>query len=353
MSVASPDNPLPLERGGLLKHAHLAYERFGSDQPEQTVLICHALTGDAHVARHDRHDPSERRGWWETLIGPGRAIDTDTTAVFCSNVLGGCAGSTGPASVNPETGARFGPDFPAITIADMVAAQRRLLDTLGIEGQFFVIGGSIGGFQALEWLRSYPERLAGAAIIGAGTGLGSYGLAHNEVARGAIRADARFQGGRYHPEHPPAGGLAAARQLAHLTYRTADAFERRFGRRTDGDRFNVASYLSHKGNSFVNRFDANAYLVLLDAMDRFDATHDRGLQTGLARFRGRLLIAGFTTDLLFPPSQSHDVARIANDAGAEHRLEIIETAEGHDAFLMPSPALESAVASLLASGVDA
>ncbi|MEL7483170.1 MAG: homoserine O-acetyltransferase, partial [Planctomycetota bacterium] len=291
VAVASPESPLVLERGGQLRDAQLAFERFGPDEPKHIVLVCHALTGDAHVTRHDPSNPAERPGWWETLVGPGRAIDTDTTAVLCANVLGGCSGSTGPASINPETGIRYGPDFPAVTIADVVEAQRRMLEQLGIHQRVCVVGGSIGGFQVLEWLRSYPERLSGAAVIGSGPSLGAYGLAHNEVARRAIRADARFRDGRYHPDVPPAGGLAAARQLAHLTYRTPEAFERRFGRRTDNGRFNVAAYLDHKGGSFVRRFDANTYLALLEAMDHFDAMRDRRLYQGLRRLGGPLLIA--------------------------------------------------------------
>jgi homoserine O-acetyltransferase len=336
-----------LAQGGVLRDAQLAYERFGPDDAEHIVLICHALTGDAHVTRHDQDDPSERKGWWEVLVGPGCAIDTDTTAVLCANVLGGCAGSTGPASINPDTGQHYGPAFPAVTVADVVASQERMLDALGITQPVYVIGGSIGGFQALEWIRTRPERLAGAAIIASGVNLGSYGLAHNEIARGAIRADVNFKSGWYDADCPPTGGLAAARQLAHLTYRTPQAFDRRFGRERDDGQFNLASYLAYKGSSFVQRFDTNTYLAMLDLMDEFDAARDNALEEGFKSLRGPLLIAGISSDLLFPPAQSCELASIASAVHADCGLEVIATEEGHDAFLMPSDELENAVASLL------
>ncbi|MGP1272047.1 MAG: homoserine O-acetyltransferase MetX [Phycisphaerales bacterium] len=346
-TVATPDRPLHLERGGVLRHAHLAFEVFGSATARQTVLVCHALTGDAHVTRHDHTDQHERPGWWETLVGPGRAVDTATTRVICTNVLGGCAGSTGPASIDPDTGRRYGPDFPEITIADIVHAQRRFIAQLRLPAPPSVIGGSIGGLQVLEWLRVAPHSIDSAAVIAAGPALNAFGIAHNHAARNAIRADRRFHEGRYAPDQPPVGGLAAARQLAHLTYRTSDAFERRFGRRADADRFAVQSYLDYKGDSFVQRFDANAYLTLLDAMDRFDAAADGTLAASLRAFEGSLLIAGFTTDHLFPPSQSEQLAELARQAGARCDLRVIDSDEGHDAFLMPSAELETAVRSLL------
>ncbi len=344
--VASPDYPLVLESGAVLTHAQLAFESFGPADAERTVLVCHALTGDAHVTRRDPSDPDERRGWWETLVGPGGPVDTTRVRVLCANVLGGCAGSTGPMSTEPISRRRYGPAFPRVTIGDMVEAQARLLDALAIRRRVSVIGGSIGGFQALEWIRRFPERTEGAAVIASGAALNAFGLAFNRVARNAILADARFHNGWYSPADPPALGLATARQLAHLTYRTAESFEDRFGRtKQDGraDAFAVQSYLEHKGRSFVDRFDANTYLGLLDAMDAYDADAGGDLERRLALFGGRMLVAGFLSDGLFPPEQSAELARRATEAGVPTALELIDTPHGHDAFLMPSAALGAAV----------
>jgi len=347
--VATPDRPLRLRGGGELRHAGIAYETFGDPASESVVLICHALTGDAHVTRVGDGD---RPGWWESLVGRGRAVDPADHFVICSNVLGGCAGSTGPASENPATGVRYGPTFPAVAIEDMVDAQARLLDALGVRRPISVLGGSIGGFQALEWALRYPDRVRAAGVLASGARLGAFGIAFNEVGRRAIRADGRFKGGWYTDDDPPADGLAAARGLAHLTYRTADAFDRKFGRRRcEGDAaapvFEVESYLAHKGDGFVRRFDANTYLGLTRAMDAYDASADEPLGARLARYRGRLLAVGFGGDWLFPTAQSAELARAARAAGTPARYEHIDTAEGHDAFLMPSGALDSAVRALL------
>ena len=270
--------------------------------------------------------------------------------MICSNVLGGCAGSTGPASINPETGRVWGPDFPPITIGDMVRAQARLLDELTIDRPIVVIGGSIGGFQALEWIRLFPRRVRAAAVIAAGTSLNAMGLAFNRVGSDAIRTDSRYAAGRYEPSDPPIAGLAAARKLAHLTYRTPESFDARFGREQN-DRgapgFAVHAYLEHKGRSFAERFDANAYLTLIDAMNTYDAEADGDLADRLAAFDGDLLVAGFSSDRLFPPAQSERLASIARDAGVRTTLEIVDTRDGHDAFLMPCPHLDRALRSLL------
>ena len=350
-TIASSERPLWLMHGGVLRHAELAYEIFGPHDASKTVLICHALTGDAHVTRHNQGNDAERSGWWESLVGPGRAVDTATTRVICTNVIGGCGGSTGPTSIDPQTGERFGPEFPTVTIQDIVAAQRRFIDFMGIRS-LVVIGGTIRGLQALEWVRAAPDMVTGATIIAAGTALNAYGLAHNHTARTAILSDQFFEQGRYDPYRPPAGGLAAARHLAHLTYRTSDAFERRFAREVEGDRIAVQSYHDYKWASFVERFDANSYLTLLDAMDRYDAERDGTLTDSLRRFDGRLLLAGLSTDLLFPSEQSERLAKIARRAGARCDLEIIDTDEGHDAFLMPSVSLDTAVRGLLIEGCE-
>ncbi len=350
--VATPERPLVLESGKELRHAGIAYEDLGPIDADRIVLVCHALTGDAHVARPNHDDDDASPGWWETLVGPGGAIDTRTTRVICSNVLGGCAGSTGPTSIDPTTGVRFGPEFPTVTIGDMVTAQRRLLDDLGISGPVHVIGGSIGGFQVLEWIRMAPDRLASATVIGSGTALNAFGLAHNAIARNVIRADPRFLDGRYDADRPPSQGLAAARQLAHLTYRSAVSFERRFGRRLENDRLAVHGYLDHQGSSFVRRFDANTYLGLLDAMDAYDATRDDRLAEGFRRLPGPLLVAGFTSDLLFPPAQSREIVAHATHCGARATMQILDTDDGHDAFLLPNASLARCISSLLADGAE-
>ena len=344
--VATPERPLALESGGELRHASIAYEDLGPQHAARIVLVCHALTGDAHVTRGRHEGPADSPGWWETIVGPGAAIDTTRTRVICSNVLGGCAGSTGPASIDPSTGDRFGPTFPAVTIADMVTAQQLLLDTLGVTGRVHVIGGSIGGFQTIEWVRRSPERVASAAVIASGIALNAFGLAHNAIARTVIRSDPDFLDGHYASHRPPDRGLAVARQLAHLTYRTSSAFDRRFGRRLADGRPAVHGYLDHQGDSFVRRFDANTYLGLLDAMDRFDAMADPRFLDGLRRMTGPMLVAGFTSDRLFPAAQSASLAELAERSGVATDLAIIDTEEGHDAFLLPSPDLANRVAAL-------
>lgn len=353
MRVASKHRPLHLESGDCLDDASLAYEVFGPLYTDSVVLICHALTGDAHVTRQNAED---RPGWWETLVGPGKAIDTERYTVICSNVLGGCSGSTGPTSPMPSSGQPFGPSFPRVTIGDMVEAQRRLVDALGYTRGITVIGGSIGGFQALEWVRRFPHKIAAAAVIAAGTSLSPFGIAFNTIGRKVIRSDPNFRGGRYTQDLPPADGLAAARQLAHLTYRTSSAFDKRFGRRTvqarhpdalAGDRFEVQSYLDYKGQSFAKRFDANTYITLTEAMDAYDADRDGGLTDRMAECKGQLLSVGYSSDWLFAPEQSLLLAAIAERAGVCSRGIVLETDDGHDAFLMPHEGLSQAVRRLL------
>ncbi|MEO0483882.1 MAG: homoserine O-acetyltransferase [Planctomycetota bacterium] len=350
--MATPGRPLRLRGGATLERAHLAYETFGDPNAESVVLVCHALTGDAHVTRWGSEAPDGApKGWWEALVGPGRAVDPAAHFVICSNVLGGCSGSTGPTSVDPATGAPYGPTFPSVAIEDMVEAQSRLLEALGVVRPITVLGGSIGGFQALEWALRFPGRVRGAGVLASGARLSAFGIAFNEIGRGAVRADGRYRDGYYPADDPPTDGLAAARGLAHLTYRSAEAFERRFGRqrRADSGGFEVESYLAHKGAGFVRRFDANTYLGLTRAMDAYDASADEPLDERLRGYGGRLLAVGFGADWLFPSEQSAELVEAARSAGVAARFEHVETAEGHDAFLMPSSRLDAAVRGLLES----
>ena len=351
--ITQDQNPFRLELGGTLDRVRLAYQIFGPDDAESTVLVCHALTGDSRVTRHEPDDPP---GWWESLVGPGRPIDTRRTRVICSNVLGGCSGSTGPTSIDPQTGTPYRSRFPDITIGDMVSAQSLLLDQLGVTTPITVIGGSIGGFQALEWTLRFPERVEAAIVLAAAPALPPFGIAFNSIAREAIRLDPGFSGGRYPADLQPARGLSLARQLAHLTYRTSEAFDRKFGRSlskqgpTATPRFEVESYLHHRGNHFVNRFDANSYITLTQAMDRYEAERGRGtLREAFSAYRGRLLVGSFTSDWLFPPQACEAVSQAATEAGVSVENHRFETDEGHDAFLLQHPSLESAVRSFLES----
>jgi homoserine O-acetyltransferase len=350
VSVASPDRPLRLQGGASLAHAHLAVETFGRLNRAGTnaVLVCPCLTADARLTRRRDDDPP---GWWESLIGPGKPIDTERFFVIGSNPLGGCAGSTGPISPDPDTGAPYADRFPAVTIGDMAQAQVRVLDALGITAPVAVAGGSIGGFQALDLIARWPERFHTALVLACGPRLGSFGLAFNAAARRAILSDPEFRGGRYPAGQGPRAGLALARQIAHLTYRAAEAFDRRFGRTTgqpghDGlPAFAVEDYLDRKGEQFVARFDANSYLRLIAAMDRFDlAPTGTSLAQALAPVRAELFVAGFSSDWLFPPAQAAELARAAADLGLPTHHETIDTPEGHDAFLIPNPALDDLAA---------
>jgi homoserine O-acetyltransferase len=313
------------------------------------VLVCHALTGDQHVA--SRNPVTGKPGWWEVLIGPGRPIDTDRFFVICSNVLGGCLGSTGPASLNPATGKPYGLDFPLLTIRDMVRAQAKLIDHLGIDTLFAVIGGSMGGMQVLQWASSYPRRVFAAVPLATAARHSAQNIAFHEVGRQAVMADPDWRGGRYLDAGArPSKGLSVARMGAHITYLSEAALHRKFGRnlqdresRTfsfDAD-FQVESYLRHQGVSFVERFDANAYLYLTRAMDYFDLAADHGgiLARAFARSRTRFCVASFTSDWLFPTSDSRAIVHALNASGASVSFVELESDKGHDAFLLDEPQL--------------
>jgi len=339
------DGPCRLEMGGVLPAVTVAYETYGqpSAARDNAVLICHAISGDSHVARHnDADDP----GWWDILVGPGQPINTDRFFVICPNLLGGCRGTTGPGSVNPATGKPYGRDFPTITVGDMVEVQRRLLDHLGIRKLLAVVGGSLGGHQALTWATRYPDRVQGVVPVASSPRLTTQALAFDVVGRNAIRRDPRYHGGQYYGKGPgPEVGLAIARMIGHITYLSREAMRKKF----DADRlkprdvavefektFSVGSYLGHQGTRFVERFDANSYLVLSMAMDLFDlGATPAALTDALQPARCRWLILSFSSDWLFPPDQSRDLvdALLASNAPVSYCN--VRSTCGHDAFLLP------------------
>jgi homoserine O-acetyltransferase len=354
-----PDKPLRLDAGVELSPFQIAYKTYGTLNAARSnaVLICHALTGDQHVA--SVHPVTKKNGWWETMVGPGRPIDTERYFVICANVVGACMGTTGPASTNPRTGKPYGLDFPVITIRDMVRAQAMLLDHLGIGTLFAVAGGSMGGMQVLEWAASYPERVFAALPIACATRHSAQNIAFHEVGRQAIMADPDWRGGRYLIEGTnPRRGLAVARMGAHITYLSDAALHRKFGRRFqdrenptfsfDAD-FEVESYLRHQGISFVERFDANSYLYLTRAMDYFDlaADYDGVLANAFKGTQTRICVVSFTSDWLFPTSESRAIVHALNASGARVSFAEIETDKGHDAFLLDEPELFAIVRGFL------
>ena len=352
--VRFPDNdPLEMDSGGQIAPLTIAYQTYGTLNAAKSnaVLICHALTGDQHVA--NVHPVTGKGGWWETMVGPGLPIDTDRYFVICSNVVGGCMGTTGPASTNPVTGLPYGLDLPVVTIRDMVRAQAKLIDYLGIDQLFCIAGGSMGGMQVLQWAAAYPDRVFTAMPIVAAARHSSQNIAFHEVGRQAIMADPSWDGGRYFEAgQRPTKGLAVARMAAHITYMSDEALHRKFGRKLqnraaptfsfDAD-FQIESYLRHQGSTFVERFDANSYLYVTRAMDYFDLAADYGGSLALA-FKGtktRFCVVSFTSDWLFPTSDSRAIVHALNAGGASVSFVEIETDKGHDAFLLDVPELIS------------
>jgi len=343
------DEPIALECGVSLPGYELVYETYGqlNAARDNAVLVCHALSGDHHAAGYHAED-DKRPGWWDNCIGPGKPVDTERFFVVCPNNLGGCAGSTGPLSVNPATGKRFGPDFPIVTVRDWVVSQARLADALGIDAWAAVLGGSLGGMQALQWTVDFPTRIRHAIVIAAASKLSTQNIAFNEVARHAIRSDANFHGGRYYehgvvPEH----GLMLARMLGHITYLSDDVLMARFGRELrDGKpgfgydvEFQIESYLRHQGTSFVKRFDANTYLLMTRSLDYFDPArdHDGRLAQAVARTRAKYLVVSFSSDWRFSPARSREIVRALLDADRDVSYVDIESEQGHDSFLLEVP----------------
>ena len=339
--------PLKLDCGRLLSPFQIAYKTYGALNADKSnaILICHALTGDQHVA--SVNPVTGKPGWWETLVGPGKPIDTGKFHVICSNILGGCMGSTGPASIDPGTGAPFGIDFPVITIGDMVNAQARLIDHLGIGQLFAVVGGSMGGMQVLEWAARYKDRVFAAVPIATAARHSAQNIAFHEVGRQAVMADPDWCGGRYYAAGKvPRNGLSVARMAAHITYLSEDALQKKFGRSLQ-DRsektfsfnadFQVESYLRHQGSTFVDRFDANSYLYITRAMDYFDMAAEQPAEVLANAFldtRSRFCVVSFTSDWLYPTRESRSIVRALNAVAANVSFVEIESDKGHDAFLL-------------------
>lgn len=345
------DEALRLESGASLGPFQIAYQTYGTLNADRSnaILICHALTGDQHVA--SENPVTGKPGWWVSMVGPGKPVDTDRFFVICANVIGGCMGSTGPANRDPASGEPYGTDFPVLTISDMVRAQARLIDHLGIETLLGVVGGSMGGMQVLAWASLFPGRVFSAMPIATAAKHSAQNIAFHETGRQAVMADPDWRRGRYVQDGVrPVKGLSVARMAAHITYLSEPALQRKFGRRFqdrdaptfsfDAD-FQVESYLRHQGISFVERFDANSYLYLTRAMDYFDLAADNGGSLAAA-FRGtktRFCLVSFTSDWLFPTADSRQIVHALNAAGASVSFVEIESDKGHDAFLLEEPNL--------------
>lgn len=337
------ESPLHLVRGGTLSQVDVAYETYGTLSPEgdNAVFICHALTGDAHVAGY--HEGAKRPGWWDNMIGPGRPLDTDRLYVICANLLGGCQGTTGPSSIDPDTGHAYGLDFPLLDMGDFVTVHRALCHHLGVDTLLAAFGGSLGGMQVLEWALTHPEDMRNAVVIAASSRLSAQNIAFNAVAREAITRDPGFREGQYEaagtvPDH----GLSIARMMAHITYLSEESMADKFGRMPQdaelapgfGADFAVESYLRHQGETFLERFDALSYLYLTRVMDYYDPFERPGITEAAAAQGVRFLVASFTSDWRFSSTHSRRIVRHLEQARIPVSYRDIETAGGHDSFLL-------------------
>jgi homoserine O-acetyltransferase len=360
-------NPVELDCGRALHPVRIAYETYGvlSPRRDNAILVCHALSGDAHAAGFSKQgaaqstrdgfgaedrdgDAGKGLGWWDGMIGPGKAFDTDHYFVISTNLLGGCGGTTGPSSPDPATGRAYGRDFPVVTVADMVRTERAFLGALGIERLAAVAGGSLGGMQAFEWAITFPDQVDAIVAIASTHALQPQGVAWNAIAREAIMRDPAWHGGRYlDTTDAPDAGMGVARMIGHITYLSAAALQDKFGRRLQkGDEihytisepeFEVESYLRHQADSFVKRFDANTYLYTSRALSYFDLARDHGrgsLTRALEAVRARTLLIAFSSDWLYPPSGSHDVEQALRELGKPVELHVIDAPYGHDCFLL-------------------
>jgi homoserine O-acetyltransferase len=361
ITIARPPEEMPLECGRSFGPITLAYETYGELSPakDNAILILHALSGDAHAAGFNH--PHERQpGWWDIMIGPGKAFDTQKYFVICSNVIGGCKGSTGPSSIDPGTGRPYALNFPMVTIRDMVNAQRALIDHLGIDQLLCAVGGSMGGMQVLQWVVSYPERIRLAIPIATTSKLSSQAIAFNEVGRQAIQSDPHWKEGEYYGKSIPRRGLAIARMIGHITYLSEKSMHQKFGRKLQDKAeygydfradFQVESYLRYKGDHFVDRFDANSYLYISKAMDYFDLAQPHGkLEQAFANVKAKFLVISFSSDWLFPSYQSKEIVSACRRVGAEAIYTEIQTDYGHDAFLLESEQISSLVTNFLTHG---
>ncbi len=357
-TFAEPPYEMDLECGRKLGPITLAYETYGTldNKKSNCILILHALTGDAHAAGKN-HPEEEKPGWWDTMIGPGKAFDTDKFFIVCSNVVGGCKGSTGPGSINPETGEPYALDFPMVTIKDMVNAQRHLIDHLGIDKVLCAVGGSMGGMQALQWAVSYPDRVRMVMPIATTARLSAQQIAFDAVGRHAIMTDPNWQNGKYYGSPVPSGGLGIARMIGHITYLSDASMKSKFGRDyqdkigPDYDfstEFQVESYLSYRGSEFVKRFDANSYLYITKAMDYFDLSQPSGdLRRELTKVQSVFLVISFSSDWLFPPYMSKEIVSALRRNNVDVSYAEIQTDYGHDAFLLEIDNMSRLVTSFL------
>jgi homoserine O-acetyltransferase len=355
-TFAAPPHEMELESGARMGPLSLAYETYGTLAPgrRNAVLVLHALSGDSHVA--GVYTPQdEKPGWWDCMVGPGKGIDTDRYFVVCSNIIGSCMGSTGPASINPATGKAYGLEFPVVTIGDMVAAQKALVDHLGIERLLCVVGGSIGGMQVLEWCVRYPQMVFSAIPLATTMRHSALAIAFNEVARQSIMADPHWNHGDYYDGPKPALGLAVARMIGHITYLSDESMRLKFGRRLqdksdfsfnfDAD-FQVESYLRYQGRKFVDRFDANSFLYITKAADYFDLGQQHGNGSDVeacSKARAKFLVISFTSDWLYPTYQARSIVKALKKCGRDVSFCEIEAQWGHDAFLIPGARLKSLI----------
>ncbi|MBK7543843.1 MAG: homoserine O-acetyltransferase [Candidatus Competibacteraceae bacterium] len=367
VGVVSPQTarfvePLALDCGRSLAEYEIVYETYGAlnAAASNAVLICHALSGDHHVAGYHQDGDPSKPGWWDNCIGPGKPIDTDQFFVVCCNNLGGCKGSTGPTAINPDTRKPYGPDFPIVTVKDWVRSQARLADHLGVRRWAAIVGGSLGGMQAMQWAITFPDRVRHSLVIAAAPRLSAQNIAFNEVARQAILSDPDFHHGHYYEFGVvPRRGLMIARMLGHITYLSDEGMRAKFGRElregTPNFHFNfdtefqVESYLRHQGRAFVDRFDANTYLLITKTLDYFDpaADFDQDLSAALHRAQAGFLVVSFTSDWRFAPARSREIVRDLVRAGREVSYVEVPSEYGHDAFLMPIPLYHEALRSYL------
>ena len=363
-TFAEPPNEMQLESGQKLGPVTLAYETCGrlNEARDNAVLVVHALTGDAHVAGYRSAD-DRKRGWWDIMIGPDKPIDTNRYFVICSNIIGGCQGSTGPGSTNPATGKPYAMDFPVVTVNDMVRAQAELVTHLGIERLMSITGGSMGGMQVLEWALAFPERVASIMPIATSHRQSAQNIAFDEVGRQAIMKDPNWNQGRYYDGQAPEAGLAIARMIGHITYLSEHSMRDKFGRRLQekegygydfSTEFQVESYLRYQGDAFIKRFDANSYLYISKAMDYYDPATKYGGGSLLAAFERlrpdtRALVISFTSDWLYPTVQAKEIVRALKGNGIPTAFLEIPSTYGHDAFLLPNDQAEAAIRGFLAA----
>lgn len=365
LTFANPPAEMVLESGARLGPVTVAYESYGklSAAGDNAILITHAFTGDSHAAGYYADDQNrEKPGWWDFMIGPGKGIDTDRYFVICVNILGSCMGTTGPSSVNPDTGEPFGLEFPMVTIGDMVEAQKRVLDHLGVEKLLAVIGGSVGGMQVLEWCVRYPGMVRAAIPIATTMRHSALAIAFNEIARQAIMADPNWQQGEYYFADKPDLGLAVARMVGHVTYLSDEAMRRKFGRRLQdkndfsydfGIDFQVESYLRHQGSKFVRRFDANSMLYITKAADYFDLKDritSKECVRNLRAHQSKFLVISYSSDWLYPTYQAKELVQALKRSGQNVSFCEIEADCGHDAFLIPDSRLTNLIRGFL-SGI--